>query len=181
MSLQMMIKSLKETSWILWRRIQWTCFIQGKSKRGYLSWKLQNDCKNLSDLLVSGCGTQLCVWGEVGECTEKTACIQPVLKESTWCVQGIERKVKLLSHVRLCDPIDCSPPGLSIHGILQARILEWVAISFSRGSSGLRDRTRASHMVGRHLTVRSARTSLLAQADLIWDAIRDHVGAIVWS
>ena len=32
----------------------------------------------------------------------------------------------------LCDPVDCSPPGFSIHGILQARILEWVAISFSR-------------------------------------------------
>ena len=32
----------------------------------------------------------------------------------------------------LCDPVDCSPPGSSVHGILQARILEWVAISFSR-------------------------------------------------
>ena len=44
-------------------------------------------------------------------------------------------KVKLLSRVRLCDPVDCSPPGSSVHGILQARVLEWVAISFSRGSS----------------------------------------------
>ena len=35
----------------------------------------------------------------------------------------------------LCDPMDCSPPGSSVHGILQARILEWVAIPFSRGSS----------------------------------------------
>ena len=34
-----------------------------------------------------------------------------------------------------CDPVDCSLPGFSLHGILQARILEWVAISFSRGSS----------------------------------------------
>ena len=32
----------------------------------------------------------------------------------------------------LCDPVDCSPPGSSVHGILQARILEWVALSFSR-------------------------------------------------
>ena len=39
------------------------------------------------------------------------------------------------SHVQLCDPMDCSPPGSSVHGILQARILEWVAVSFSRGSS----------------------------------------------
>ena len=35
----------------------------------------------------------------------------------------------------LCDPMDCSPPGSSVHGILQSRILEWVAIPFSRGSS----------------------------------------------
>ena len=35
----------------------------------------------------------------------------------------------------LCDPVDCSPPGSSIHGILQAQILEWGAIAFSRGSS----------------------------------------------
>ena len=35
----------------------------------------------------------------------------------------------------LCDPIDCSLPGSSVHGILQARILEWVVIPFSRGSS----------------------------------------------
>ena len=40
-----------------------------------------------------------------------------------------------LSRVQLCDPMDCSSPGSSVHGILHARILEWVAISFSRGSS----------------------------------------------
>ena len=44
----------------------------------------------------------------------------------------------------LCDPMDCSPPGSSVHGILQARILEWVAIFSSRGSSQPRDRTHAS-------------------------------------
>ena len=43
--------------------------------------------------------------------------------------------VQSLSHVRLCDPMDCSLPGSSVHGILQTRILEWVAVSFSRGSS----------------------------------------------
>ena len=42
----------------------------------------------------------------------------------------------------LCNPMDCSPPGSSVHGILQARILEWVAISFSRGSSQFRERTQ---------------------------------------
>ena len=44
----------------------------------------------------------------------------------------------------LCDPMDCSPPGSSIHGILQARILECIAIPFSRGSSWLRDWTHVS-------------------------------------
>ena len=39
------------------------------------------------------------------------------------------------SHLTLCDLMDCSPPGSSVHGILQARILECVAISFSKGSS----------------------------------------------
>ena len=55
--------------------------------------------------------------------------------------KGLSSEVKTLSHVRLCDPMDCSLPSSSIHRILQARILEWVAISFSRGSSWPRDRT----------------------------------------
>ena len=41
----------------------------------------------------------------------------------------------------LCDPMDCCPPGSSVHGISQARILEWVAMPSSRGSSRSRDRT----------------------------------------
>ena len=44
----------------------------------------------------------------------------------------------------LCNSLECSPPGSSVHGILQARILEWVAISFSRGSSGPKNWTRVS-------------------------------------
>ena len=48
----------------------------------------------------------------------------------------------------LCDPMDYSPPGSSVHGILQARILEWVAMPFSRGSSQPRDRTQVSRTAG---------------------------------
>ena len=50
----------------------------------------------------------------------------------------MNKKVKVLvaqTCLTLFDPLDPSPPGSSVHGILQARILEWVAISFSRGSS----------------------------------------------
>ena len=48
------------------------------------------------------------------------------------------------SCLTLCDPMDCSPPGSSVHGILQARVLEWVAISFARASSRPRDRIHVS-------------------------------------
>ena len=48
-----------------------------------------------------------------------------------------------------CDPMDCSLPGSSLHGILQTRVLVWVAISFSGGSSQPRDRTRVSCIPGR--------------------------------
>ena len=57
--------------------------------------------------------------------------------------------VKSLSRVWLCDPVDCSLPGSSVHGILHGKILEWVVISFSRGSSQPRDRTQVSRVAGR--------------------------------
>ena len=50
------------------------------------------------------------------------------------------------------DSMDCSPPGSSVHGFLQARMLEWVAIPFSRGSSQSRDRTHVSHIAGGFFT-----------------------------
>ena len=51
----------------------------------------------------------------------------------------------------LCDPVDCSPPGSSVLGILQPRILEWVAIPFSRGPSRPQDRTGICFIAGRFL------------------------------
>ena len=53
----------------------------------------------------------------------------------------------------LCDPMDCSLPNSCVHGIFQAIVLEWIAISFSKESSRPRDRTRVSHIVDRHFTV----------------------------
>ena len=55
------------------------------------------------------------------------------------------------SCLTLCDPMDGGPPGSSVHVILQARILEWVAIPFSRESPQPRDRTWVSHIAGRFL------------------------------
>ena len=57
------------------------------------------------------------------------------------------------AHLILCDPMDCSPSGSFVHGILQARVLEWVAISFSRGSSQPRNLTWVSCIAGRFLTI----------------------------
>ena len=50
----------------------------------------------------------------------------------------------MLSRVQLCGPLDCSLPDSSVHGIFQERLLEWVATSFSRGSSSLEDWTHVS-------------------------------------
>ena len=55
----------------------------------------------------------------------------------------------------LCNPMDCSPPDSSVHGILQARRLEWAAISFSKCSSWLRDRTWVSCIAGGFFTTES--------------------------
>ena len=54
-----------------------------------------------------------------------------------------------LSHVWLCNSMDCSLPGYSVHGILQARTLEWVTVPFSRGFFQPRDRTQVSSIAGR--------------------------------
>ena len=53
----------------------------------------------------------------------------------------------------LCDPMDCSPPGSSVHGIFQASILEWVAIPFSRGTFQPRDQTQVPCIADRFFTI----------------------------
>ena len=62
-------------------------------------------------------------------------------------------KIVAQSCPTLCNPMDCSPPGCSVHGISQARILESVATSFSRGSSRPRDRTQVFCIAGRFFTI----------------------------
>ena len=57
----------------------------------------------------------------------------------------------------LCDPTNCNPPGSSVHGILQAGILEWIVIPFSRGSSQPRDQTQVSHIAGRFFAIWATR------------------------
>ena len=73
----------------------------------------------------------------------------------TWCVS------------LFCDPMDCSPPGFSVHRVSQARKLELVAISFSRGSSWPRDQSQVSHMVGRFFTLWATREAPACYASSI--------------
>ena len=77
----------------------------------------------------------------------------------------------------LCDPMDCSLPGSSIHGILQARALEWGAIAFSRGYSQPRDWTQVSHIAGRHFNLWATREAWKT----VWGTLKNKNRVIVWS
>ena len=76
------------------------------------------------------------------------------------------------SCLTLCDPIECSLSGSSIHGIFQARVLEWIAISFSRGSSWPRNWTQVSRFAGRRFTVWATR-----KAEYKWGKVKVIRGA----
>ena len=86
----------------------------------------------------------------------KTQCNRNNFK-NTYDQEKLYIKWKSLSHVRLCDSMDCSPQGSSVREILQARILEWVAIFFSRGCSPPRDWTRVSCIAGKFFTIWATR------------------------
>ena len=73
----------------------------------------------------------------------------PVMAEE-WQLLKVKISCSVMSD---CNPMDCSPPGSSVHGILQARIVEWIAISFSRGSSQPKDRTHIPCIAGEFFTI----------------------------
>ena len=109
-----------------------------------------------------------------------------------WCSEGVEilggrnslyhemyMRAKLLQLCpTFCDLMDCSPPSFSVHGILQARILEWVVMPFSRGSSQPRDQTCVFHVSGIWGWVG---TSLVAQTVKRLPTIREtQVWSLSW-
>ena len=83
----------------------------------------------------------------------------PALWPSVLCVQCLVAQ----SCLTLCDTMDGSLPGSSVHGILQARILEWVTMPSSSGSSQPRDRTQVSGIAGVFFTVWATRKVLVEQ------------------
>ena len=94
----------------------------------------------------------------------------PVLKHYSWFSSVTLWYYLLLKSVEViviqpclthCNPMDCSPPGSSVHGILQARVLAWVTMPSSRESSQPRDWTQASHTAGRFFTIWATREALI--------------------
>ena len=80
-------------------------------------------------------------WPSVNH-ARKSVHFQALLKSYCYCLVS-------KSCPTLCNPVDYSPPGSSVYGVLQAKILEWVTILFSRGSSPPRDQTQISCIAGR--------------------------------
>ena len=93
-------------------------------------------------------------------CTSMSACLWTILKNREFgpgfgcaCEHACVCAKSLQLCLTLCDPMDYSPPGSSVHGVLQARILEWVAMPSSRASSRPRDQTHVSYIscIGRRV------------------------------
>ena len=82
------------------------------------------------------------------------------------CVYKSESEV-VQSCLTLCNPVDCGPPDSSIRGILQTRVLEWVAISFSSRSSQPRDQMQVSCIAGRCFTICATREAHMYITNLI--------------
>ena len=116
------------------------------------SWKFFSDflLKSFQQSLCLGVYTLASFWERLrvlldeNTCTSWFVCMCCVFL----CICQLSRSV-----VSDCGPMNCSLPDFSVHGIFQARVLEWVAISFSRGSSQPRDQTRVSCTAGRCFTV----------------------------
>ena len=86
----------------------------------------------------------------------------PSLRAQAWIALKVKESEVAQLCQTLCNPMDCSLPGSTVHGIFQARLQEWVAISFSRRSSQPRDWTQVSRIVGRCFTVWATREVWIA-------------------
>ena len=127
--------------------------------------------------------TDVCIW-EALRVNNQHGCVHSmdgvftlwmIYSPCEWYVHPV--KVKLLvalSCPTLCNPMNCRPPGFSVHRILQARILAWVAILFSRGSLWPRDWTQVSHIAGKLFIIWASRKAgfnlWMAPKRFLWDS-----------
>ena len=130
------------------------------------------------------CNPLLPRWPGNGSCPtrrERSSCRHSQKLLSALAFYGWKGKVLATqSCSTLSDHTDCSPPGSSVHGILQARILEWVAIPFSRGSSWPRDWTWVSCIIGRVFTVWVTREAPVYSWWWCWCLVASVVSDSVW-
>ena len=96
-------------------------------------------------VLLTSCSPCLFVWQTFLNGGKNMTCRPTAVYNCGWTTWA---KLSKLVGGTVCDPKGCSPPGSSVHGILQVRIAEWVAIPLSRWSSQPRDRIRVSHTAG---------------------------------
>ena len=122
---------------------------------------------------MSPCACELAVW--------KIQRLNVIYFNPRWCINYYACVLGRFSHVWLCDPMDCSPPGSSIHGILQARILEWVAMPSSTGSSQSRDCTWDSYVscIGRRVLYHQRHlegplTAMCASHSVVSNSLQPH-------
>ena len=143
-----MVHSGVETLCLIWWGIQldYSC-----SRGGLESWKWTSFVTKKMWSCITNPGPRSRAQGSRPMCHEF----------SCYCER---KKVKVLvvqSCQNLCDPMDCGPPDTSVHGVLQARVLECIPMPFSRGSSQPRDRTWVSCIGSRFFTVWATREALL--------------------
>ena len=128
---------------VLWERVE-------RKKWIYIHlWTISNYGPQLAPNKKRGTGKQTDQWGRQGRkegtlCVLDSGLVQMPLSWSNDRTGVSAYGCSVVSVMSLWDPVDCSPPGSSVHGFLQARILEWLAVPSSRGSSWPRDRTLVS-------------------------------------
>ena len=116
---------------------------------------------------ISGCAKSNRIGGQRAWAALENSCHCQICKASPnktslihrMNLEGVHAKSLQLC-LTLSDPVDCSPPGSSVHGILQARLLEWIAMPSSRGSSQPKDQTHVSYTAGRFCTTEPPGKSL---------------------
>ena len=142
-----------------WKLLEWSSFPGTSVGKEF-------DCNARYQDSIPGSGRSL---GEENGNPLQYSCLENPVDRGAWKASVHESESDgAQSCPTLSDPTDCSPLGSSVHEIFQARILEWVAISFSRRYSQPRDCTRVLHIVGRRFTVWATREVLgLQELDTI--------------